>query len=113
MTHLTKITTPFTLLDPETREALKAHGGPYEYADVGTDWQFLDCGGRPRWSLNTVYRVKAPPPKPKECWVVHLDGRDDPWSSVWPTQEQAELAAEDWRCDGCAARVVHMIEVQE
>lgn len=30
MQDLTKITTPFGLLDAETQEAMLAHGGPYE-----------------------------------------------------------------------------------
>ena len=36
MTDLTDLKTPFGLLDRETQEALKAHGGPYEYWNGGS-----------------------------------------------------------------------------
>ena len=66
---LTKITTPFGLLDEETREALKAHGGPYEYWNSPinpSDWSDV---GEPRWIEGTVYRVKPhPPTKPSIDW---------------------------------------------
>lgn len=58
MTDLTKITTPFGLLDPETQEALKAHGGPYEvYFSVG--WESV---ASPFWAINCCYRVKPQAP---------------------------------------------------
>lgn len=66
MMDLTKITTPFGLLDEATQEALKAHGGPYEryngeawiQADLNNDWPAV------------TYRVKPHPPKPREFWVL-------------------------------------------
>lgn len=64
MTDLTKITTPFGLLDDETQKALKAHGGPYEwYASIDgwIEWS-------PNWDYPNTYRVKPSPPKPRECW---------------------------------------------
>ncbi len=68
MTDLTKITTPFGLLDKETQEALRAHGGPYEGL-VGFDkaewWEVLS----PAWGANSTYRVKPQPPKPRECVI--------------------------------------------
>lgn len=68
MTDLTAITTPFGLLDRETQEALKAHGGPWEfYANCG-DW--LEVVNPPAWFLRDVYRVKPAPPKPREWWAV-------------------------------------------
>lgn len=68
MTDLTKITTPFGLLDevhgPGTKAALKAHGGPYEYWDGGSwqDWI-------PIWRGYHTYRVKLQPlTKPSIDW---------------------------------------------
>lgn len=68
MIDLTRITTPFGLLDPETQEALKAHGGPYEFWNFYGRWQSTErCA---LWQATTVYRVKAAPPKPREWWAV-------------------------------------------
>jgi hypothetical protein len=69
MTDLSKITTPFGLLDEQTREALKAHGGPYEFFNgsafvlsLSTTLENIDDG--------LTYRVKPQPPKPREWWAV-------------------------------------------
>lgn len=71
MTDLTKITTPFGLLDEETQDALMAHGGPYEvFCDNGT-WSKHDS---PVWFGGITYRVKPLPPKPREWWVLCLPG---------------------------------------
>ena len=66
MTDLTAITTPFGLLDRETQEALKAHGGPWEYW-TGHRWTFPDK--IPGWFPELAYRVKPAPPKPREWYV--------------------------------------------
>lgn len=60
---LTKITTPFGLLDEATQAALKAHGGPYEWWDVDCDFVAVD---QPVWAARIVYRVapSAAPAKP-------------------------------------------------
>ena len=69
MTDLTKITTPFGLLDAETQRALKSHGGPWEFAAPENNWSWMTVGGSmPIWSRLKVYRVKPAPPKPRECW---------------------------------------------
>ena len=64
-TDLTTITMPFGLLDAETQEALKAHGGPYEW--------YASCDGwaewTPNWDWPNTYRVKPAPPKPRERWA--------------------------------------------
>jgi hypothetical protein len=66
MTDLTAITTPFGLLDDATREALKAHGGPWEaFGVAGWSPIFGDCPFN-QW---IAYRVKPSPPKPRE-WVL-------------------------------------------
>jgi hypothetical protein len=68
MIDLTKITTPFGLLDPETQEALKAHGGPYERYSCKEGEGFFDCAS-PLWFQYVVYRVKPQPlTKPSIDW---------------------------------------------
>lgn len=70
---LTAITTPFGLLDRETQEALKAHGGPYEMYDGGdAGWQAVTD---PSWVDTCTYRVKPAPPKPREMTAVWNAGR--------------------------------------
>jgi hypothetical protein len=62
---LTKITTPFGLLDPETQAALKAHGGPYEMFH-GLGWME---NGHYDFNSSITYRVKpAPLTKPSIDW---------------------------------------------
>lgn len=66
MTDLTKITTPYGLLDCPTREALMSHGGPYEF------WKAWLTNGfqpivKPHWHADVVYRV-APPTKDTINW---------------------------------------------
>ena len=64
MIDLTRITTPFGLLDAETQVALRAHGGPYDVWGINgwiqTEW--------PSFAGLSVYRVRPAPPKPRECW---------------------------------------------
>ena len=62
---LTAITTPFGLLDAETQEALKAHGGPYEWYVSRDGW----IEWTPNWDWQNTYRVKPAPPKPRERWA--------------------------------------------
>lgn len=65
---LTKITTPFGLLDEATQKALKEHGGPYErYTDDG---KWVAWPGTEIWWKAAIYRVKIEPPKPREWWIV-------------------------------------------
>ena len=54
---LTKIEKPFWLLGDETRAALKAHGGPYEWFD-GSHWCDVEI---PYWGFKFAYRVKPQP----------------------------------------------------
>ena len=67
MMDLTKITTPFGLLDAETQEALKAHGGPYEYFN-GSQWMASNSVSLNDIDTGLAYRVKPLPPKPREVW---------------------------------------------
>lgn len=66
MTDLTKITTPFGLLDAETQAALKAWPHGVEVWISGDAW--ADCR-RPGWHDRDVYRAKpAPVTKPSIDW---------------------------------------------
>lgn len=82
MTDLTTITTPFGLLDTETRAALRAHGGPYEFVDISGSWDEIDA---PAWQKNSTYRVKPAPPKPREWWITA-------GNCVWDTLDEAMAA---------------------
>ena len=73
---LTKINVPFGLLDAETQEALRAHGGPYECWFV-EEWVEVDP---PAWDYIRVYRVKPQPPKPREWWLCR-DEKTEPFSA--------------------------------
>lgn len=84
---LTKITTPFGLLDEETQEALKAHGGPYEAFTEDGLWE---PSKKPSWSKEFAYRVKPSPPKPREWWAKLTDGRIE---TIWDDEHCANLAA--------------------
>lgn len=67
MVDLTKITTPFGLLDEQTQFSLRMHGGPIEYYSSIGLW--MTCQSRPGWSDHTTYRAKAPPRKPREFYI--------------------------------------------
>lgn len=83
MTDLTAITTPFGLLDRETQEALKAHGGPYEiYRRLG--WGDVL---QPSFDAIYAYRVKPSPPKPRE-WFVSGG------NCIWDTYAEAYNACD-------------------
>jgi hypothetical protein len=81
MQDLTKITTPFGLLDEETQKALRGNNGPLEcYEDDVGLWLEVD---RPHWFAGKVYRVKPQPhkpqpQKPREFWIV---GEGEAWDS--------------------------------
>lgn len=97
MTDLTNLTTPFGLLDevygPGTKEAFKAHGGPYQWlGDEG--WAE---NARPAWFFGTTYRVKPQPPKPRDGYVLS--------SRIYDTLE------EFWAYHGPDATPVHVREV--
>ena len=71
MVDLTKITTPYGLLDEATQKALRDHDGPWEYYHYPESWVNTD---NPMWQGGTVYRVKPQPPKPREWWVHPTKG---------------------------------------
>ena len=66
MTDLTDLKTPFGLLDRETQEALKAHGGPYEWWSGGEWFETATCDD----VNDKVHRVKAAAPKPRTIYLV-------------------------------------------
>lgn len=96
MTDLTDLKTPFGLLDRETQEALKAHGGPYEWFSSYEGWQ--DCNLMPAYVPGFVYRVKPAPPKPRE-WFVSGG------NCIWDTYAEAYNA-----CDR-GEKPIHVREV--
>jgi hypothetical protein len=99
MTDLTAITTPFGLLDTETQEALKAHGGPYElwrgslWGEAGNASELGEFDG---WY---TYRVK---PAPREFWITIWDGL------AWDDQESAETHNKTLK--DSAGPIIHVVE---
>ena len=101
---LTKITTPFGLLDPDTQEALKGHGGPYElYCPAGWSNYF----GQPQWHTNKVCRVKPQPRKPRE-FVAFL--YDDGKSVLVEAPGNGEVAW-SWRSIAPCRETIRVREV--
>lgn len=92
---LTKITTPFGLLDDATREALIAHGGPYEH--YGSEGWLNTTHKHGVWCPWHVFRVK---PQPEEealeidAWVSHDDGQ------IWLDEGDAPVRVTFNRIDG-------------
>ena len=70
---LTKVNVPFGLLDRDTQEALKAHGGPWEYFGCAGEW-FDVMDNDPLWTSELAYRVKPAPPKPRGWWLIIYRG---------------------------------------
>jgi hypothetical protein len=101
---LTKITTPLKYLPPETVAALKAHKGPIEWLNPDGEWKQMT---KPLWFSGSCYRVKpspAPKPaKPREWWLVLLDGID---VCVAQTRKEAEEFQGKWD-----ARLVGRLEI--
>ena len=56
---LTAIVTPYGLLDPNVQDALRAHGGPYEYYGTNGKWERLHSLFE--WLPNFTYRVLKKP----------------------------------------------------
>jgi len=95
MTDLTALKTPFGLLDRETQEALKAHGGPYEcWSPRQKSWDDVEAS----FYSATVYRAKPAPPKPREWWVSG-------GNCIWDTYAEAYNA-----CDR-GEKPIHVREV--
>lgn len=95
---LTKITTPFGLLDEQTQEALRAHGGPYEW------WQGIWEDIEPMWGKAITYRVKPQPPKPREWWIVkHRNAH-----GLYVSEVTAKAVADDH-----GGELIHVREVLE
>lgn len=105
MTDLTKITTPFGLLDEATQNALLAHGGPYEVWSHGARW--VETAVPPKDADAFVWRVKPQPPKPCEWWAGFVG---ELHMGMWPTVAEAHDAMRE-----CASsyRLVRVREVLE
>ena len=81
MTDLTKITTPYGLLDPETQAALREYEGPKEVY-VCPGWE---PAGRVMY-YHQVYRAK---PQPREWWLNVYEGA----TTAYDTKAQADRQA--------------------
>jgi hypothetical protein len=67
----------FGLMPPETQEAMKAHGGPWEYMPYDEGWR--DIAG-PAWHTGVAYRVK---PAPIRETVTLYAGAKHEWQPTW------------------------------
>lgn len=99
---LTAITTPFGLLDNATQDALRAHGGPWEYYTDYEGWR--ESKSAPAYVPGTVYRVKPQPPKPREWWAGFVGCTH---YGMWPNEELAHTAMRDYG----AYKLIHVREV--
>jgi hypothetical protein len=90
VSDLTAIKTPFGLLDRETQEALKAHGGPYELYVMPGHWEKWPD---PAWAFDRTYRVKPAPPKPRDVWVIEGAPMVCPlrWNAAEAKRDAADL----------------------
>lgn len=79
---LTAITTPLGLLDDATRDALKAHGGPYRYWDFDAA-RWFDELGHPIWFDGNILSVKPSPKVESVAMVIEKDGAAWNGSSIW------------------------------
>ena len=91
MTDLTQIKVPFGLLDPETQEALKAHGGPYEVWSNAFGGSWVGCEAK--WVAICTYRVKTTPPAPPQPRTLYLCEFHDGELSFHKTAIDAAKAA--------------------
>ena len=105
---LTKITTPFGLLDEATQEALMAHGGPYQVWGGISGWN--DCERslkRAPWRNSFVYRVKPTPPEPRKWWITTFDYR------AFDSEDAAQRHKRSIGISDAFSSVVHVREVLE
>lgn len=91
---LTKITTPFGLLDKETQDALKAWPHGHEIYDMDGKWCSVDV---PLFNVGFAYRACHAPKKPREFWISKHDGQ-------MATSKRPYYAPEAW---------IHVREVME
>jgi len=100
MIDLTKITTPFGLLDAETQQALRDYKGQMEYYPTYGDWLHVQVVN---WHNNSTYRAKpAPVTKPHIPW----DFIDKKW--LWAARDASgdlyvfpakpRLTSDTWSC---------------
>ena len=85
---LTQINVPYGLLDPETREALKAHGGLIEV--FGNGGWVLRAKATTIWHDCYAYRVKPAPPQPRTLYLCEVpDGGVIPFSTSIEAKKRA------------------------
>lgn len=69
MTDLTKIDTPFGLLDKATQDALRCAEGEFEIYTTG-GWACLNW--KPTWSSTVAYRQKPEPVRVVRCLAHYI-----------------------------------------
>ena len=90
------------MLDKITQDALRAHGGPYEFFHRNGDWKDVSWFG-PSWCEGIVYRAKFQRQKPREFWLV-FDEDESPFS-IRKEEADARRFVEDGRF------IIHVREV--
>lgn len=83
MTDLTKITTPFGLLDPETQEALREWENGVEVYKGDLGWVYID----PWFDLDCTYRARPAPLTPDSIDWSHVAPE---WK--WMARDQCGMA---------------------
>ena len=89
---LTAIEKPLWLLSDDVREALKAHGGPYEMVSARSGWKAIDDD--PSWCGHITYRV-APQPAPTPIDISGIKFAD--WVNWVAKDENGKLWA--YQCE--------------
>jgi hypothetical protein len=100
MTHdLTKITTPFGLLDAETQDALRQAYSDNIGVQLYTSRGWINLMGSPSWYGSSTYRIKPEPEVVSRWWNVYDHGVAISRSS----RESADNNADDNRI--CVLRI--------
>ena len=100
---LTAIEKCLGLLDDDVREALKAHGGPYESVSTRGEWVPNDA---PTWFLADTYRV-SPQPAPTPIDISGIKFADwvnwvakDKDGNIWGCERRPEKDDSVWGSSG-------------
>jgi hypothetical protein len=109
MADLTKITTPFGLLDKETQAALKAHEGEIEIYYYVNGWRVVS----PSFFITSTYRAKPLDlPEwptgllPEWKWIAK-----DSNGQVYAYKEKPERLWNVWEKDWEGIRIDHLIPI--
>ena len=111
MTDLTKITTPFGLLDQETQEALQTYDGDLEFFD-GDCWGVMRASAFPK---DLTFRAKPEPVKPMVIpWEVIADkwqyATADEGGEIWLYADEPRINDCDWG-DTTGQRIDNILKI--